>query len=94
MNGFENFTIVNCYIESIETLHDVAKFIRDELNYDHVESVSGVDYPQDKEIEVVFDELPHSKIRYTLKNELKEKKIQYLEKMQPNYLLLEIYSTV
>ena len=37
-----------------ENVHDVAEFIRDELNYDHVESVSGVDYPQDKEIEVVY----------------------------------------
>jgi Respiratory-chain NADH dehydrogenase, 30 Kd subunit. len=33
---------------------NVAEFIRDGLNYDHVESVSGVDYPQDKEIEVVY----------------------------------------
>ena len=37
-----------------KNIHDVAEFIRDELNYDHVESVSGVDYPQDKEIEVVY----------------------------------------
>ena len=37
-----------------DNVHDVAEFIRDELNYDHVESVSGVDYPQDKEIEVVY----------------------------------------
>jgi NADH-quinone oxidoreductase subunit C len=37
-----------------ENVHDVAEFIRDALNYDHVESVSGVDYPQDKEIEVVY----------------------------------------
>jgi len=37
-----------------ESIHDVAEFIRDGLNYDHVESVSGVDYPQDKEIEVVY----------------------------------------
>ena len=37
-----------------ENVHDVARFIRDELNYDHVESVSGVDYPKDKEIEVVY----------------------------------------
>ncbi len=37
-----------------ENVHDVAEFIRDELNYDHVESVSGVDYPQDKEIAVVY----------------------------------------
>ncbi len=39
---------------SRENVHDVAEFIRDELNYDHVESVSGVDYPQDQEIEVVY----------------------------------------
>ncbi len=39
---------------SKENVHDVAEFIRDGLNYDHVESVSGVDYPQDKEIEVVY----------------------------------------
>ncbi len=39
---------------SKEDVHDVAEFIRDGLNYDHVESVSGVDYPQDKEIEVVY----------------------------------------
>jgi NADH-quinone oxidoreductase subunit C len=37
-----------------ESVHDVAEFIRDGLNYDHVESVSGVDYPQDNEIEVVY----------------------------------------
>ncbi|PIW33415.1 MAG: NADH-quinone oxidoreductase subunit C [Nitrosopumilales archaeon CG15_BIG_FIL_POST_REV_8_21_14_020_37_12] len=37
-----------------EDVHAVAEFIRDELNFDHAESVSGVDYPQDKEIEVVY----------------------------------------
>ena len=37
-----------------ENVHDVAEFIRDGLNYDHVESVSGVDFPQDNEIEVVY----------------------------------------
>ena len=37
-----------------ENVHDVAEFIRDEMNFDHVESVSGVDFPQDKEIEVVY----------------------------------------
>ena len=37
-----------------ENVHEVAEFIRDGLNYDHVESVSGVDFPQDKEIEVVY----------------------------------------
>lgn len=39
---------------SKENVHEVAEFIRDELNFDHAESVSGVDYPQDKEIEVVY----------------------------------------
>ena len=37
-----------------ENVHDVAEFIRDGLNYDHVESVSGVDFPADNEIEVVY----------------------------------------
>ena len=39
---------------SRENIHDAAKFIRDGLNYDHVESVSGVDYPQNQEIAVVY----------------------------------------
>ena len=37
-----------------EDIHDVATYIRDELNFDHAESVTGVDYPDDKEIEVVY----------------------------------------
>lgn len=37
-----------------EDVHDVAEFARDILNYDHVDSVAGVDYPADKEIEVVY----------------------------------------
>jgi NADH:ubiquinone oxidoreductase subunit C len=37
-----------------ENIVDVAKFIRDELGYDHAESVSGVDYPDSREIEVVY----------------------------------------
>ncbi len=37
-----------------ENVHDVAEFIRDELNYDHVESVSGVDYQLEQEIAVVY----------------------------------------
>jgi NADH:ubiquinone oxidoreductase subunit C len=37
-----------------EDVHDVAEFIRDELNFDHVESVTGVDFPNEKEIEVVY----------------------------------------
>ncbi|MBM3904378.1 MAG: NADH-quinone oxidoreductase subunit C [Thaumarchaeota archaeon] len=32
----------------------VAKFLRDEMHYDHAESVTGVDYPAEKEIEVVY----------------------------------------
>lgn len=39
---------------SKENVHEVAEFIRDGLNYDHAESVTGVDFPQDKEIEVVY----------------------------------------
>jgi len=37
-----------------EEIIDVATFIRDELNFDHAESVSGVDYPTDNQIEVVY----------------------------------------
>ncbi|MFY9300193.1 MAG: NADH-quinone oxidoreductase subunit C [Candidatus Nitrosotenuis sp.] len=37
-----------------ENVLEVAKFIRDELHFDHAESVSGVDYPSQKEIEVVY----------------------------------------
>ena len=37
-----------------DNIHDVAEFARDTLNYDHVDSVAGVDYPTDKEIEVVY----------------------------------------
>ncbi|MEM3089725.1 MAG: NADH-quinone oxidoreductase subunit C [Candidatus Nitrosotenuis sp.] len=37
-----------------EDVLDVAKFIRDELHFDHAESVTGVDYPSEKEIEVVY----------------------------------------
>ncbi len=37
-----------------EDIKDVAKFIRDDLGFDHAESVTGVDFPDDKEIEVVY----------------------------------------
>ena len=37
-----------------ENVKDVATYIRDELNFDHAESVTGVDYPEEKEIEVVY----------------------------------------
>ena len=37
-----------------DVIHEVAEFARDVLNYDHVDSVAGVDYPADKEIEVVY----------------------------------------
>jgi len=37
-----------------EKILDVAKFIKDQTPFDHAESVSGVDYPEDKEIEVVY----------------------------------------
>jgi len=37
-----------------DDVKEVATFLRDVLNFDHAESVSGVDYPNDKEIEVVY----------------------------------------
>lgn len=37
-----------------EDVLDVARFIRDELHFDHAESVTGVDYPDQKEIEVTY----------------------------------------
>ena len=37
-----------------DNIKEVAEFIRDDLGIDHAESVSGVDYPEDKEIEVVY----------------------------------------
>lgn len=37
-----------------ENILGVAAFIRDELNFDHAESVTGVDYPKSKEIEIVY----------------------------------------
>jgi len=37
-----------------EDMREVAYYLRDEMNFDHAESVTGVDYPADKEIEVVY----------------------------------------
>lgn len=37
-----------------EDILDIAAYVRDELNFDHAESVTGVDYPNSKEIEVVY----------------------------------------
>ena len=37
-----------------EDVREVASYLRDEMNFDHAESVTGVDYPADKEIEVVY----------------------------------------
>ena len=39
---------------SRKDVKEVAMYLRDELNFDHAESVTGVDYPQDNEIEVVY----------------------------------------
>ncbi len=33
---------------------DVARFVRDDLGFDHAESVTGTDYPQDSEIEITY----------------------------------------
>lgn len=37
-----------------EDVIEIAEFIRDDLGFDHAESVTGIDYPEDKEIEVVY----------------------------------------
>lgn len=39
---------------SREDVVEIAKFVRDDLHFDHAESVTGVDYPDQKEIEVVY----------------------------------------
>ena len=47
----ENRTRVNVKKEKIV---DVAKFIKDNTPFDHAESVTGVDFPEDKEIGVIY----------------------------------------
>ena len=47
----ENRTRVNVKKEKIL---EVAQFIKDNLPFDHAESVTGVDFPEDKEIGVVY----------------------------------------
>ncbi|MFQ6135050.1 MAG: NADH-quinone oxidoreductase subunit C [Nitrososphaerales archaeon] len=37
-----------------ERITDAAEYIKNELGFDHVASVSGVDYPNDKELEIVY----------------------------------------
>ena len=37
-----------------EKIYDVAKFIKDQTPFDHAESVTGVDFPDDKEIGVTY----------------------------------------
>lgn len=37
-----------------ERIKDAAEYIKNELGFDHVASVSGVDYPNDQELEVVY----------------------------------------
>ncbi len=37
-----------------EDIKDVAEYVRDELGFDHAESVTGTDFPDDEEIEVVY----------------------------------------
>jgi len=37
-----------------DDIKEVAEFVRDVLNFDHAESVSGTDYPEDNSIEVVY----------------------------------------
>ena len=37
-----------------EKIYDIAKFIKDQTPFDHAESVTGVDFPEDKEIGVTY----------------------------------------
>ena len=37
-----------------EKIYDIAKFIKDKTPFDHAESVTGVDFPEDKEIGVTY----------------------------------------
>ena len=47
----ENRTLIKVPKEKI---YDVAKFIKDQTPFDHAESVTGVDFPEDKEIGVTY----------------------------------------
>ena len=47
----ENRTRVNVKKEKIL---DVAKFINDKTPFDHAESVTGTDFPDEKEIEITY----------------------------------------
>ena len=58
----ENRTRINVKKEKIL---DVAKFIKDQTPFDHAESVSGVDFPEDKEIEVVYHLGSYTDNRYS-----------------------------
>ena len=58
----ENRTRINVKKEKIL---DVAKFIKDQTPFDHAESVSGVDFPEDNEIEVVYHLGSYTDNRYS-----------------------------
>ena len=47
----ENRTRINVPKEKI---YDIAKFIKDQTPFDHAESVTGVDFPEDQEIGVTY----------------------------------------
>ena len=58
----ENRTRINVKKEKIL---DVAKFIKDQTPFDHAESVSGVDFPEENEIEVVYHLGSYTDNRYS-----------------------------
>jgi NADH:ubiquinone oxidoreductase subunit C len=37
-----------------DQIHEIARFMRDEMGFDHVKGVAGVDYPTHKKIEVLY----------------------------------------
>lgn len=54
-----------------EALVDVARFLKDEENFDYLTSVAGIDYPARKEFEVVYHVMSTlSKIFLTLRTSL------------------------
>lgn len=38
-----------------ENLVEVAKFVRDDLGFDHITNVTGTDFPKEKQLEIAYD---------------------------------------
>ena len=42
------------YLVQRENLLEVVRFVKDQLHFDHLESLTGTDFPKDKQLEVVY----------------------------------------